>query len=155
MIFGGVAAVALIVVATVVIINSNKGITCKLTSEQTAMGYTIDSVYSIRGSEDAVSTVTVRHAVRSDSEETRDSLITGYTEQFDYNNNRYGGYEYQVDEFNGTEVVFRGTINYGVMDMDKFSQDNVAIEDFLNENHRLGLDGAKRLYESSGATCSE
>ena len=153
---GGVLVLGGVITAIVlVVLNNRTALTCKLTSDQTAMGYKVDSVYAVYGSQDAVNKVTVRHAVQSDSEETRNTLIDDYKSQFDYNNKRYGGYEYNVSGLNGNEIVFSGSIDYSKMDMEKFKTDNVAMEDFLNENGKLGLDGAKRLYESSGATCNE
>ena len=152
---GGVLVLGGVITAIVlVVLNNRTALTCKLTSDQTAMGYKVDTTYSVYGSQEAVNRVSVRYTVTSEDEETRNGIIDNYKEQFDYNAKRYGGYEYTVDN-NGNEAVFRGTINYDKMDMEKFKTDNVAMEDFLIENGKLGLDGAKRLYESSGATCNE
>lgn len=152
---GGVLVLGGVITATVlVVLNNRAAMTCKLTSDQTAMGYKVDSIFTVYGSKEEVKKVVVRHAVTSENEESRNGVIDGYKEQFDYNSKRYGGYEYNIDN-NGNEVVFHGTIDYEKMDMNKFTMDNVAMEDFLNENGKLGLDGAKRLYESSGATCNE
>ena len=145
-----VGALALIVILFF-LFGNNKKTVCTLTSNQSKNGYKLESKYEINSKGNIVKTVEVIETITSKDKETLDKFEKQFKDQYEFNKKTYKGYTYKITN-NGSKVVATVTINYKDFDMDKFIKNNEAMKQYT-KNNKLTLDGAKRLYESSGATC--
>lgn len=125
---------------------------CTLNNDQSASGYTINSTYNIYSTNGVVNSVETKEIVTSEN-----TTILAYFEdllkkQYEAANKSYGGYKFEVSK-SDKKVTSTVSINYDKMDLAKFIKDNTAMKSYVNKSNKLTLEGAKKLYESLGATC--
>ena len=151
-----VAAIGLVVLILIIIaINSKKNsIVCKTISDQPNLGYIAKTTTTIYYDGDTVTKAETIREINATNKEKLDEIINGYIRQYDLNNSNYGGYSYTTDSSNDKNATFKGTIDYKTVDFAKFIKDNPAMKEYSTDG-KLTKDGAKRMYEASGATCEE
>ena len=124
--------------------------TCTSSSKQT--NYEISTKYIINSRENIVENVIVNQTITSKDENLLKEFEKQLKEQYKSNKSLYGGYTSDV-KINGKKVVSKVTINYEKLNMKKFVKDNGAMKDYVNKENKFTLEGAKKLYKSTGAKC--
>lgn len=124
--------------------------TCTSSSKQT--NYEISTKYIINSRENIVENVIVNQTITSKDENLLKEFEKQLKEQYKSNKSLYGGYTSDV-KINGKKVVSKVTINYEELNMKKFVKDNGAMKDYVNKENKFTLEGAKKLYKSTGAKC--
>lgn len=142
-----------IIVAGIVlfVMFSPKKLTCTSKSDQSKNGYVLESKYVIYPAGKNVSKVEVTQTITSKDEEVLKNFETQFKEDYEYFKKNYGGYEYKISN-NNDKLSSKITINYKKLDMKKFIENNSAMKQYT-KNNKLTMDGAKKMYEASGATC--
>lgn len=126
--------------------------TCTLTSNDTVNGYKMESVYKIYGKGDVVEKVETTETVTSENEEILDYLEEYLIDTYKSINEVYGGYTNTVTNEDG-KVVSTTTIDYNVMDLEKYANDNTAVKNYINSDNKFLIEGIISIYESTGAVC--
>lgn len=149
----------LILVITIILITGcsstqNKEIikTCTSTSNDVANGYKLQSDYKIYAKGDVVEKVETIETITSDDEETLSYFAEYLEDTYESTNEVYGGYTNTVTEEEG-KVVSKTTIDYNVMDIEKYVEDNTIMKNYVNTDNKILLDGMVAIYEALGATC--
>lgn len=124
--------------------------TCTSSSKQT--NYEMSTKYIINSRENIVENVIVNQTITSKDENLLKEFEKQLKEQYKSNKSLYGGYTSDV-KINGKKVVSKVTINYEELNMKKFVKDNGAMKDYVNKENKFTLEGAKKLYKSTGAKC--
>ena len=127
-----------------------KTITCTLS--QNTIEYNLQATYKIYAKGSVVEKVETVETVTSSDEEVLETLQKTVEEQYKNFNQLYGGYTYDVVN-DGSKVESKVTIDYSTLDMSKMASDNTALKPFVNSKNRLTLNGAKAIYEATGAIC--
>ena len=140
-----------VLVLVVMILFSSKTTICTIKSDQSKSGYVLDTKYVIKSKKGIVSSVKITEVVTSNDAKKLSNFEKNFNDQYKYNSKNYGGYTYKVVNGNG-KVVSNVTIDYNEFNMEKFVKNNVAMKEYI-EDGKLTLDGAKNLYESTGAKC--
>ena len=146
----GVGAVVVIGLL-IVLFGGNKKVTCNLVSDQTKNGYKLESKYVISSNGKEVKTVNIEETITSKDKKTLEKFEKQLKEQYEFNNKTYKGYNFKVSN-KGGKVTTSVTIDYSKFDMEKFIKNNEAMKQYT-KNNKLTLEGAKKLYESTGAKC--
>lgn len=149
-----VISIVILVAIFVMMTNKNSSFVCKNTSDQPNMGYTAETKTTIFYDNDTVIKAETIREINAETKEKLDEILDSYIRQYDLNNNNYGGYNYTSERIDDTHARFKGAIDYKVVDFAKFVKDNPAMNDYSSDG-KLTKDGAKRMYEASGATCEE
>ena len=126
--------------------------TCSSKSIQKASGYEIETTHKIYSKENIVNKVESKTTVTSKKEKVLKNFEKDYKKQYENNKNLYGGYDYNI-KIDGETLVSNLTIDYSKYDMNKFVKDNVAMEEYVNKEKQFTLEGAKKYYNTIGATC--
>ena len=148
----GIAGAAIVLLLLLLILqNINKTVTCSSTSDQSKNGYILSTEYVIKSKNKIVKSVNIKETITSKDEKLLSNFEKQFKEQYEYNKKAYGGYKFKVTNKNG-KVTTNVEIDYSKFDMEKFTTNNVAMKQYT-KNNKLTLEGAKKLYESTGATC--
>lgn len=123
---------------------------CKSSSEQ--KDYTISTEYNIKSSSKIVTKVSIKYVVESKDKKVLNNFKKQFEEQAKSNNSSYGGYACKAS-IKGKTLTANITIDYKKFDLKKFTKDNGAMKDYVNKDYKLTLDGATKMYKSTGATC--
>ena len=148
--------IALIVVVVVVLfiiiasLFSNRALKCSSSSKQ--KDYTISTDYVIKSNKDIVTKVTIKQVIESKDKDVLKNFESQLKSQYESNNKAYGGYDYKL-KISGKKLTADITIDYTKFDLDKFVKANAAMKEYVNKNNKLTLEGAKKMYKSTGATC--
>ncbi len=152
-----VGIIVLIIIANIVVFLlltfSNKEIICTSKSDQSKNGYILETTYKIKYKNEMVTSINIKEIITSKDKKKLKSFAKQFEEQYEYNKKTYGGYTYKVTNKDG-KVESDVTVDYKEMDMKKFIKNNEAMKKFTNDN-KLTLEGAKKLYESTGAKCDK
>ena len=149
--YAGIATgIVLIIVLFLIFTNTTKVTTCKLNNKQS--NYDITSTYSIKSRGDVVKSVEVNQTITSKEKDILKSFEEQYKNQYSLNKKLYGGYNYEV-KINNNKLVTKVTIDYDDFKLDKFVKDNKAMKKYINKDNEFTLEGAKKLYNSTGAKC--
>lgn len=140
-----------LVLSLVLLTGCSKKMTCTSTSDQSKSGYKLESKYEITTNNNNVTKVEIEETITSSDKKKLEKFEKQLDEQYSYNKKKYGGYTYKVTNSNG-KVTSKVTIDYKKFDMKQFIKDNAAMKTYTKDD-KLTLDGAKKLYESTGATC--
>ena len=135
----------------IIVKGGNKTVHCSMKSDQSKNGYVLETEYVIKAKRSNVKKVFIKETIKSKDEKTIDKFEKNFKEQYEYNKKNYGGFTYKVKKNKDvlkTDVV----IDYDKFDMKKFVENNAAMKTYTKDN-KLTLDGAKKLYESTGAKC--
>lgn len=130
----------------------NKGVKCSSSSEQ--KNYTISTDYMIKAKKKIVTSVTIKQVIESKDKKVLENFKKQLEDQYKSNNNSYGGYKYKV-VLSGKKLTADITIDYTKFDLDKFVKANGAMKEYVNKDNKLTIDGAKKMYKSTGAKCSK
>ena len=114
-------------------------------------GYTLDSEYIVNYSGDYVDNVVTTETVTSDSEDILDYMEEYLNQNYEFSDETYGGYTYNVSR-SSNQVSATVTIDYSVMDLEQFKEDQPSISSYIEDGKFL-VDGIVEMYESFGATC--
>lgn len=148
--------ILVIVLVTIVISGCDKGKevvkTCKVTSNQSANGYILNSNYEVHSKDGIVTRVETKEVVKSDNKQVREYFKNYLEKEYKKASETYGGYTYSITD-DGNNVTSKVKINYSKMNLDKFIKDNPQIKSYVNKNNKITLDGIQKVYESLGATC--
>lgn len=125
---------------------------CTLTNNNLAAQYNLKSEYIIYSQNNIVNKVETKETVISSSAPILDYFETYLTNLYETSNNTYGGYTNKIAKEND-ELVSTTTIDYKVMNIEKYVEDNSAIQNYLNDKNELTLEGIKSIYTTLGATC--
>lgn len=127
-------------------------INCNLKMTETGNNYTIESKYTIYGKDDVVTKVSTTEIVESEDTEILDYFEEYLTSTYSDLNDTYSGYDFKITKKEGkvTSVV---NIDYSAVDMDKYVENNTAMQSYVNKDNKLTVEKAKLIYESLGATC--
>ena len=108
--------------------------------------------YKIIAKKDIVNKVEITQVIESDDEKVLKDFKSQLEEQYKSNKKTYGGYTYKVN-IKGKKLTADVTIDYKKFDLDKFVKANGAMKEYVNKKNELTLDGAKKMYKSTGAKC--
>jgi len=125
---------------------------CNYVNKQTKAGYTITSTYTIYAKGKLVNKVEINQVIDSENQEKLNEFETSLTSQYKTNNSLYGGYEFTSNK-EDNKLTFNVTIDYSVLNMELFIKNNAAMKDHVNKKNKLTLEGATKLYQSTGAVC--
>ena len=150
-IIGGALAGVLILIILLVLFGGSKKTVCTLVSNQTKNGYKLETKYEISSKGNIVSTVKIAEKITSKDTKKLENFEKQLNDQYKFNQSTYKGYKYKVVK-SGNTVTTDVTINYKDFDMEKFIKNNEAMKQYTKDN-KLTLEGAKKLYESTGAKC--
>lgn len=128
--------------------------TCTLSSNNVSNNYELKSTYEIYSRNDEVYKVETKEVVTSNSASILDYFEEYLNNTYKVANDKYNGYDYKVTKDNN-QVVSKVIIDYNAMDLNKYIEDNTAMQSYVNKNNKLTLDGMKKIYESLGAVCEK
>ncbi len=129
-------------------------IKCTASQNNLANGYEIKSEYNIYAKGDVVKKVKTKETVTSDQEAILNTFETTLNSTYGTYSKEYGGYKYEIVKDNNT-VTSNVEIDYSVMDIERFANDNSVLKNYMNDNNELTVDGLKTMYKSLGATCED
>ena len=125
---------------------------CSSESDQTASGYKISDSYNISSRKNIVEKIELKRVIEKDDINKLNNFKNNLDRQYKDNNSKYDGYSYNIKE-EDNKLLIELTIDYTKIDMNKFVTDNVAMKNYVNDKNQLTLDGAKKMYETSGNKC--
>lgn len=146
-----IIVVIICVVLLLLFVDEKKVVVCHMKSDQSRNGYVLETNYTINAKGDYVEDVLIIETITSSNETILDKFEKQLTEQYGSNKKNYKGYTYEV-KVEKDKLKTNVKIDYNQFDLDKFIKDNVAMKDYTEDN-KFTLDGAIRLYESTGAKC--
>lgn len=134
--------------------NTNEEITlCNYKNTNADANYNLKSEYKIYSTDKIVNKVIIKETVISNSSVILDYFESYLSNLYKTNNNIYGGYDNKIVKTDD-ELISTTTIDYNQMDLEKYINDNPAINNYLNHNNKITLDGVINIYKTIGATCS-
>lgn len=125
---------------------------CTSSQNNSQANYNLKSEYTVYSQKGVVNKVESVETVTSDSESILDYFEKYLNSTYEQINKTYGGYTNKVVK-NDDQVISKTTIDYKVMDMAKYVEDNSAMKNYVNNKNELTLEGIKSAYQSMGATC--
>ena len=133
----------------------SKTMSCVIKQNSTDPEFDLESNMKIFYTGDTVDKVETKEVVVSSSDEIiayfKSTLDLAYGEA----GKKYGGYTTDID-VDGDTLTSIVVIDYSKMDLVKFAADQPMLKNYLNSsNTKLTVSGLKKLYEGSGATCTE
>ena len=128
------------------------GKTVKCTSNSKQKNYTMDTEQVIKTKGDIVTSITTKYVIESKDKKILKDFKKQLEDQSKSNNASYKGYDCKAS-IKGNKLNVTITADYKKFDLDKFVKDNPAMKDYVNKDNKLTVDGAKKLYKASGATC--
>ena len=148
-----ICAVLIIIIISVIIflLLNNRNVICENVSNQKADGYKIENTYNISSDKGIVNKVVIKEVITSEKKDVLNNYEKQLKDQYEYNKTIYGGYAYKINKSNG-KLEADITVDYTKMNLERFIKDNEAMRQYTKDN-KLTLDGARKLYESSGAKC--
>ncbi len=146
-----VLVIIVFVTLTKLALSSNKQLVCTNKSDQSSNGYVLETKYVIKSKFSKVKTINISESITSKDKKVLDNFEKQLKDNYSYNKKTYGGYKYKITNNNGV-VTSNVIINYKKFDIEKFIDNNEAMKKYT-KNNKLTLEGAKKMYESTGATC--
>lgn len=146
-----VLVIIVFVTLTKLALSSNKQLVCTNKSDQSSNGYVLETKYVIKSKFSKVKTINISESITSKDKKVLDKFEKQLKDNYSYNKKTYGGYKYKITNNNGV-VTSNVIINYKKFDIEKFIDNNEAMKKYT-KNNKLTLEGAKKMYESTGATC--
>jgi len=143
---------SLVVVLSLCILLTGCGKALKCSSSSAQKNYSISTDYAIKSNKDIVTKVTIKQVIESSDKKVLKNFESQLKSQYESNNKAYGGYDYKL-KISGKKLTADITIDYTKFDLDKFVKANAAMKEYVNKNNKLTLEGAKKMYKSTGATC--
>ena len=125
---------------------------CKFSSNVPASNYSLSSTYKVYSKNDVVSKVVTEEIVTSEDEEVLESFKEYLSKTYSAQNETYGGVTNEVKKEEG-KVISSTTIEYNKMDLDKYIEDNTVLNNYINDDNKLTVEGAVSIYKALGAVC--
>lgn len=125
--------------------------TINLDKEDTKANYTIESTYDIYGN-DIVDKIISHEVVTSDDQKTLSYFEDYLNSTYESFNDKYSGYSYNI-KIKDKQVISDVTIDYNSMNMDSYVIDNPEMLTYVNDNKKLTMESAKKIYESMTGIC--
>lgn len=145
--------IIVVIVVLILVFNNKEVITiCKSTDTQNSLGYSVENTYKIHSKKDIISKIIINQKINSTNNETLNKMKDKFETQYNNYKTRYDGYTYNI-ETNNNELIFNVEVDYNKVDLEKFIKDNDTMKKYVNKDNKFTLQGAKELYESSGAIC--
>lgn len=142
--------VGLVLCLCLLLTGCGKTLKCSSSSEQ--KNYNISTDYTIKSSNKIVTKVTIKQVIESKDKKVLKNFKKQLEDQYKSNNTVYGGYDYKV-VIKGNKLTADITIDYKKFDLEKFVKVNGAMKEYVNKDNKLTVEGAKKMYKSTGATC--
>lgn len=142
----------LIVLVCIFLTGCGKKTTLECSSNSKQTNYEINTNYTIKAKKDIVNEVKIKQVIKSKDKKILENFEKQLKKQYQLNKKIYGGYTYEL-KIKGKELIADVTINYEELNMKKFVKNNGAMKDYLNKDNQFTLEGAKKLYKSTGAKC--
>ena len=127
---------------------------CTLNTTDEINGFKLESNYNIYATGKEVDKVITTEIVTSDNDTVLSYFETTLKNTYKSASSIYGGYTFNVTKEDG-KVISNTTIDYSVMNLTKFIEDQPSLKGYVTSNNKLSLEGLKSLYESMGAVCEE
>ena len=125
---------------------------CTLSKNDTTNGFELVSEYNIYAKGNEVYKVVTTETVTSENDTILSYFEDTLNETYKSASKLYGGYTIDVRKEDG-KVISNTTIDYSVMDMKKFIEDQPSLKAYVTSNNKLSVEGIKSIYESMGAIC--
>lgn len=125
---------------------------CILVSDQSASGYKVTTDYEVYSTDGIVDKVEILEVVSSKDKNILDFFQKQNENQYKTLNDKYGGYTYKIIT-NNNKVISTVTVDYKMIDMKSFVNDNKGMENYIDSDNKVTLDGIKKMYINIGATC--
>ena len=142
--------IALVLCLCVLLTGCGKTVKCTSTSKQKK--YTMDTEQVIKTKGDIVTSITTKYVIVSKDKKTLKDFKKQLEDQAKSNDATYKGYDCRAS-IKKDKLTVNITIDYKKFDLDKFVKDNAAMKEYVNKDNKLTVDGAKKMYKASGATC--
>lgn len=126
--------------------------TCKLKNNVPGSNYSLESSYTVYSKNNVVNKVVTEEVVSSESESMLDYFKEYLEETYEAQNDTYGGVTNEVKKEEG-KIISSTTIDYNVMDLAKYVDDNSALKNYVNDDNKLTTEGVTGIYKSLGAVC--
>ena len=146
-----ISFILIIVFIIIILLVSDRKITCIMETDQSKNGFIFNSEYVIKYKKNIVNKVKITETITSSDNTILEKYNKQLEKQYSDMNKLYNGYNNKITISKGS-VISKTTINYKEFDMKEFIKDNEAMKQYTKDN-KLTVEGAKKLYESSGATC--
>ena len=150
LLYGGIILLFLLLIIYLVFIRNRKMV-CTSESDQSSNGYKITTTYEVIYKAGTVKKTTITEKVTSKEKEVIDRFEKDWKDQYEYNKNTYGGYEYKLTTKKDS-ISSNIIIDYDKFNLKKFSRLNAAMKEYMKDD-KLTIDGAQKMYEASGAKC--
>ena len=147
----GVVILLIIIISIFIMIFGSKKTICTNSSNQSKNGYKLDTKYVIYSNWNNVKTIKITEIITSKDKKVLDKFKQQLEKQYSSNKDTYGGYQYKII-IKDNQLIGNTTIHYNEFDMKEFIKNNEAMKSYT-KNNKLTLDGARKMYESTGATC--
>lgn len=127
---------------------------CTLQQNDVINHYKISSTYEITTDGKIAKKVKTTEVVTSEEKLILDGFEQTLRQTYDAANEAYGGYTVNIirGEDNVTSEV---EIDYSVINMEQFLEDQPAMKNYTNDQKQLTLAGVKAMYTTMGATCED
>lgn len=135
--------------------SNNKNIIKKCTyiRDQSASDYVSTIDYNIYSSNGIVNKVEQTETIESMDETILDYFNKYFDSQYNDTKKIYGGYDYSISK-NNDKLIIKVTIDYEKFNLKEFVKNNPGMENYINNDNKLTLEGAEKMYNSLGATCN-
>ena len=108
--------------------------------------------YTIYSKDGLVTKVLSKQTVKSNDKKRLEEVKENINNNYKTLNDKYSGYSYKSIIIKNT-LISTIIIDYKKVDMKKFTNDNGAMKEYVNDNKQFTLTGAKKYYKSIGANC--
>lgn len=125
---------------------------CKFSSNVPSSNYSLNSTYTVYSKDDVVNKVVTEEIVTSENEDILEYFKEYLNKTYSAQNDTYGGVTNEVKVEDG-KVISSTTIDYNKMDLDKYVEDNSALNNYVNDDNRLTTEGVVSIYKALGAVC--
>lgn len=126
--------------------------TINLDKDDTKANYTIESTYDIYGTDNIVHKIISHEKVMSDDPKTLSYFEDYLNYTYESFNDKYSGYSYNI-KIKDKQVISDVTIDYNSMNMDSYVIDNPEMLTYVNDEKKLTMESAKKIYESMNGIC--
>lgn len=125
---------------------------CTLNKDNIQANYKLNSEYTIYSQKGVVNKVEIIETITSSTDAILDYFENYLNKNYQNLNKTYGGYNNKITK-NDEKIISKTTIDYKIVNINKFSEDNNIIKNYINNKKELLLDGIKELYKSIGIIC--
>ena len=128
-----------------------KTVTCTLHQDNSSQGYVLDGTYTLTYTDGLVDSVHTVEKVVSSSPQILEYFKTSVGNTYADLNSNYGGYRYTTT-ISGTTFEAVTDIDYSVMNVDKYANDNPSIKPYVRDG-KMTVEIVLASYRQMGASC--